>query len=969
MDVHLDVETHILEGTQNLIYHNNSPDELDVVYFHLYFNAFQPGSMMDMRARTIVDPDARIGDRISHLSDDEIGYQKIHSLEQNGRSVRTEIDQTVMKVYLNEPIQPGASTEFDLEFEAQVPKQIRRTGRNNREGIDYSMAQWYPKMAQYDQEGWHTHPYVAREFHGVFGDFDVKITIDSSYTVGGTGYLQNPEEIGHGYQDSDQPVNRPEGNELTWHFHAPDVIDFMWAADDNYTHKIREMDDGPDLHFLYVDRSQTRNWGRLPRFTEDAVEFLNDYIGAYPYDQFSVIQGGDGGMEYPMSTLITGHRGLFSLVNVTVHELVHMWFQSTIATNESRYAWMDEGFTVYFTDMVMKEIYELDRGAHDFTYLRYLDAVFSGLEEPADQHSDHFRTNFGYSRATYTKGSLFLHQLEYVVGRETLKRALQQYYEEWKFGHPTPNDFKRVVEKESGMILGWYFDYYLGTTRTIDYAIDDLTYNADQDSATIRIAREDEGIMPVDLLVEFENGEQKLVYIPLHMMQGRKEQENPDITRIEAEPWPWTHPTYQITIATEGREITGMEIDPSGRMADINRMKNVYPFPREIRAMEPARTDRDHYAISWRPAGWYGENSGIRLGATSYGSYLFNQHAVDARVTLSSGTLEPYSLENTDVDYELSYRNKLEGFGLETYFDITSRRYYGIFDNRISVSRQLGEYGRLEPVRRELSLDVFHQAQTSDRLADILRTTWQQGHIWGMELSYSFEDPDISGFEIRARSAGWDQLRSSGKIFARMNHTFELTDNLDLRGGMNVGIGSQALPNQYRWRVSQVTPETQWRNPTHWSTANIHSDLTVDTRLTASAGNGLIGYALPDYSISDRFGHNLLTATLWGSWAPFSSNWLAPATFELFAGAGRSWNGDFLGDLPGIADTRNPMLASSGTGFSYNVSELPFLENWRPQSRFIDGLEISIRMPFYIHDEGLITDFGSSLLFGVSESF
>ena len=969
MDVHLDVDTHIMEGSQNLVYHNNSPDELDRVYYHLYFNAFQPGSMMDVRARTIVDPDSRIGDRIFHLEEDEIGYQQIHSLQQNGREVEYEIDQTVMKVYLNEPILPGESAEFDMEFEAQVPKQIRRSGRDNREGIAYSMAQWYPKMAQYDREGWHTHPYVAREFHGIFGDFDVRITLDSSYTVGGTGYLQNPQEVGHGYEDPDQPLDRPEGDELTWHFYAPEVIDFMWGADDEYTHVIREMEDGPTLHFLYVDRPQTRNWDRLPRFTADAIEFLNDYIGEYPYEQFSVIQGGDGGMEYPMSTLITGHRGLFSLVNVTVHELVHMWFQTTIATNESQYAWMDEGFTVYFTDMVMKEIYELDRGAHDFTYLRYLDAAYSGLEEPSHQHSDHFRTNFGYSRATYTKGSLFLHQLEYVVGEETLKRAFQRFYEEWKFAHPDPNDFKRVVEKESGMQLGWYFDYYLETTRTIDYAIDDLSYSADQDSAIIRLAREDEGIMPIDLHVEFEDGEELLVYIPLHMMLGRKEQESPEITRLEAEPWPWTHPQYEINIPADGREIVRMEIDPTGRMADINRLNSQYPYPTDVQVMQPANIDREHYAVSWRPAGWYGENAGIRFGATAYGSYLFDQHALDVRLMLTSGTLDDYSLEQTDVDYELSYRNKLEGFGLETYWEIASKRYYGIFDTRFSLTRQLGEYGRLEPVRREISFDLFHQAQTSERLADVLQAQWQQGDIWGMELGYEFEDPEESGFEIRARAASFGELSSSGHVFARLNHTFSLRDNWDLRGGMEVGTGSLTMPNQYRWRVSQPTPEEQWNNPAHWSLAHMHSDLTTEAHLTPNRGNGLIGYALQGIGSPDIAGNNILTFTLWNTWSPFSGDYLGPATLELFAGAGRSWSGNFIDDLPVLGDTGTALLTSAGAGLSYRLADLPLLSDWRPQSRFIDGLELSIRMPLYLRETDLEDEFTPYLLFGVSESF
>ena len=194
----MDVKTHRFDGSQKLIYTNNSPDTLNKVYYHLYFNAFQPGSMMDIRSLTIDDPDRRVGDRISKLTDDEIGFQRITSLKQNGKDLNYHTEGTILEVTLNEPILPGKKATFDMEFNAQVPLQVRRSGRDNAEGISYSMSQWYPKMVEYDYLGWHANPYIGREFHGVWGDFDVKITIDPAYTIGGTGYLQNANDIGHG---------------------------------------------------------------------------------------------------------------------------------------------------------------------------------------------------------------------------------------------------------------------------------------------------------------------------------------------------------------------------------------------------------------------------------------------------------------------------------------------------------------------------------------------------------------------------------------------------------------------------------------------------------------------------------------------------------------------------------------------------------------------------------------------------
>src|SRR5699024_7072828 len=211
---------------------NHSPDTLDRVFYHLYLNAFQPGSMMDVRSRTIVDPDSRVGDRISKLGSDEIGYQKIQNLLQDGKNVKFTEEGTILIVDLDEPILPGESTQLEMNFEAQIPLQIRRTGRDNLEGIRYSMSQWYPKISEYDERGWHPTPYIGREFHSVWGDFDVKIEIDKDYVVAATGNLIKADEIGYGYIDEE--VDHNGKNTLTWHFTAENVLDFVWAADPDY---------------------------------------------------------------------------------------------------------------------------------------------------------------------------------------------------------------------------------------------------------------------------------------------------------------------------------------------------------------------------------------------------------------------------------------------------------------------------------------------------------------------------------------------------------------------------------------------------------------------------------------------------------------------------------------------------------------------------------------------------------------
>ena len=580
MDVEMDVKTYRYSGTQNLVYTNNSPDTLNRVFYHMYFNAFQPGSEMDMRLQNIEDPDGRMmadgKSRIAALGPDEIGYLRAAALSQDGSPLDYELEGTVLVVPLAKPLLPGEKTTLKMAFEGQVPLQIRRSGRDNREGVALSMSQWYPKLAEYDFEGWHAHPYIAREFHGVWGDFDLKLTIDKNYVVGGTGYLQNPQEIGHGYEAPGTKVQRPKGKTLTWHFKAPMVHDFMWAADPDYRHDILTTDSGIDLHFFYKNNPEIEeNWKQLQPKTADAMEFFSRNIGPYPYKQYSVVQGGDGGMEYPMSTLITGERQFPSLVGVMAHEMAHSWFQHLLATNESKHEWMDEGFTSFISSLCMNQIMERNQdNPFEGSYKGYYYLVSTGREQPQSTHADRYAFNTGYGISAYSKGAVFLAQLGYVVGQENLMTSIRKYYEDFKFRHPTPNDMIRSVEKVSGMELDWYLTDWTQTTNTIDYGVKKVENAGGQ----TRVELERIGLMPmpIDLLVVFKDNSQKSFYVPLRMMHGEKENPYPSIPRTVVSDWPWAQPTYELLIDANLEDIQAIVIDPSNLMADIDAQNNFW---------------------------------------------------------------------------------------------------------------------------------------------------------------------------------------------------------------------------------------------------------------------------------------------------------------------------------------------------------------------------------------------------------
>ncbi|MNX40572.1 Aminopeptidase N [compost metagenome] len=475
------------------------------------------------------------------------------------------------------PILPNTKTTFTLDFNGQVPVQIRRSGRNNAEGVELSMAQWYPKLAEFDFEGWHADPYIAREFHGVWGNFDVKITIDDAYVLGGTGYLQNKNEIGHGYQDAGVTVVHPKKTKtLTWHFNAPMVHDFTWAADKDYIHDVVKGPNNVDLHFLYKNNPKyIQNWKNLQPKTAELMAIYNKTVGDYPYKQYSVIQGGDGGMEYAMCTLILGQGNFEGLLGVTGHEMAHSWFQHILASNESKHGWMDEGFTSFLEDYGLNEISE-KKVENPFAgaYKGYFSMASSGKELPQGTHADRFDENRVYSISSYSKGELFLTQLIYLIGKENLIKTLKRYYQEFQFKHPTPNDIKRTAERVSGANLDWYLTDWTQTTNTIDYGIATVKENADKTTVTLeRIGRMP---MPIDLLVEYADGTTESFYIPLRMMSFEKENPNPAVKRTVLNDWAWAYPTFEFNISKPKAAIKKISIDPSKLMADLKPENNTY---------------------------------------------------------------------------------------------------------------------------------------------------------------------------------------------------------------------------------------------------------------------------------------------------------------------------------------------------------------------------------------------------------
>lgn len=617
IDVTLDVQLNRLFGTEKIRYWNHSPDTLKRLFFHLYWNAFQPNSSMDARSRDlgrhsyrndkngnpIPDWDARVKDRISKLDSSETGFCKVDFISIGGKKQKTILHETILEVVLDKPIPPVTKNSgpvlIDVAFVSQVPVQIRRAGRDNAEGIRYSMSQWFPKMAEYDAMGWHANQYIAREFYGVWGDFNVNITLHKDYMVAATGELQNALQIGMGYTPAGYKPPRPAGEMLTWKFKAVGVHDFVWAADPGYVHEKTSVKNGPALHVFYkpANASADSAWQHVLFAADKMLPYIEKRFGKYPWPTYSFIQGGDGGMEYAMATLLKGPG-----IGTVIHEWMHSWYQQLLGINEALYPWMDEGFTnfaeneVYYyylkniapespwlnaaqKQQAKNELAGID-AALPFKqageYKNYFNLAASNLQEPLSTHADHFNTNVAYGISSYSKGSMFLTQLGYLIGDSIRDVALLDFYRTWKFKHPDPNDFIRIAEMRSGLMLQWFRQYWIETTKTIDYSIAAVQ---EQDGvAAITLKRNGLMPMPLDVLIVYKDGSEELHYVPLDLLLGKKQNEG-RMKRVDHDAWRWTHPEYVLRLSRPVAEIKEIDIDPTQRMADVNRKNNRLVVP------------------------------------------------------------------------------------------------------------------------------------------------------------------------------------------------------------------------------------------------------------------------------------------------------------------------------------------------------------------------------------------------------
>lgn len=570
LDIRLDDQTHAVQGREKLKYFNNSPDTLRKVYFHLYWNAFQPNSALAKWAKRTADP--FIDPKLFGLKPDEIGKQDIFSVQQNGSAVSFRVNETILEVELSRPLRPGDYDVIDIAWQGQVPVTIKRGGRGNASGVSYSFTQWYPKVCAYDRFGWHADPYIGREFYGEYGSFKVNITLPKKYSVAATGVLKNGNAVGFGYEDEGAKPPPNYGFVNVWKFEADNVHDFAWAADPEYTHDKIKVRKNLTLHFFYQPSPETTaSFEKLKKFAVENLDFIESEFGPYLYPQFSFAQAGEWAMEYPMLTQIEKTGPNDGLIETAVHEWMHNWYYGMIGNNENDYPWMDEGFASYAASVIMghaqpENTPALRRIAPD-EVAKYPLQNTESMATPANL----FKSSESYFYTSYSRAECFLWQLRYIVGDEAFKQGMLRYFGDWHFNHPTGDDFIRAMERASGMELDWFYAGWVKTTKSIDYGVEKVA--ADGASATI-ITLKNYGdlAMPAEVLVTFSDGATERHYIPLDLQLGSKKFS--DAAVVSHDPWSFAADTYEIRLDKPRSNIQSVVIDPDRWTVDVNEENN-----------------------------------------------------------------------------------------------------------------------------------------------------------------------------------------------------------------------------------------------------------------------------------------------------------------------------------------------------------------------------------------------------------
>lgn len=583
INVSLDTAGHSINGDVQIVYTNNSPDELEFLWLQLDQNQFD----IDSRA-TAATP---VGGGRFGNTDFDGGYE-IGSVTVEGESGSGEADyiitDTRMQIRLKEPLAAnGGQVTLKVEYNATIPSNgsDRMGWLETKNGVIYELAQWYPRMCVYDDiEGWNVLPYMgAGEFYLEYGDFEYNVTVPADHIVVGSGELLNPDEVLTSEQinrlkeaagsdetvmirsaeEVNDPATRPSGEgTLTWKFRIENARDIAWSSSRSFVWDAARINlpggETALAQSVYPVESATDSaWNRSTEYVKASVEFYSDYLYTYPYGVATNVAGIVGGMEYPGIVFCSMNATNEGLWGVTDHEFGHIWFPMIVGSNERKFAWMDEGFNTFINDLSTEAFNNGEYYPGRIDMHRTAPRLFPATADPIMTVPDVVQpSNLG--REAYFKPSMGLGILrELVLGKDRFDFALRTYMNRWAYKHPTPYDFFRTIEDAAGENLNWFWKSWFYNNYTLDQAVSRVDYVDGDPSkgALITIENLDRMAMPVPIAITESNGKTHSLTLPVEIWQRGGE---------------WT---FQVDSESS---LESVEIDPERYLPDMDPSNNTW---------------------------------------------------------------------------------------------------------------------------------------------------------------------------------------------------------------------------------------------------------------------------------------------------------------------------------------------------------------------------------------------------------
>ena len=588
----LDTASRTVRGEERITYTNNSPDTLRYVWLHLEQNLFNSES----RGYRVFGQDPRFGTKGAEVSVRllKVGEPAVPAAKAKpgapakpavpASALEYTVNGTELRIDLARPLAPKGKQVLELAWSFGFGANSNRMGIEDIDGATiYEVAQWYPRMAVYDDvRGWNTEQYLGQgEFYLEYGSFDVSLTVPADMIVAATGTLQNPDEVLTAAQrarlararTSDQtviirgkdeigdPASRPPTPypSLTWRFTADSVRDFSWAAARHFIWDAVGVNGGKTVAMSFYPPSADSIWKEASQYAKTAIEYYSKQWMPYPYPYASNVNGIEGGMEYPMIVFCRNRSDVQGLYSVTDHEFGHTWFPMVVGSNERQYGWMDEGFNSFMNHYSFPKRWPnaplpLARGVPD----TYIKNALSGDEEPIMTPADRMRTNENWRQALYNKPAVGLVLLrEHIASPDRFDPVFREYIRRWAYKHPTPADFFRTMEDGLGEDLSWFWRSWFYTTDRLDQAVDSVTLS-DSAGVVSRVYLRNAGQMPmpVELGLLMDDGSTQRVSLPVEIWGLRS--------------------TYTALIGGP-KKVNSVVIDPDNWYPDVDRGNNRWP--------------------------------------------------------------------------------------------------------------------------------------------------------------------------------------------------------------------------------------------------------------------------------------------------------------------------------------------------------------------------------------------------------